>query len=268
MKLSSSNTTHSPFTQDKVDRFEGVQNQRANLSASRIALDQKFPQMFSAEQIEARQRENGIPLQIPLLDQYLPWGGLPRNDMSLLVGEPGLGATSLLLKAAESAQKFEGGWVGWLSLPQAGTQLLPQQAALHGIDLQRLLLVSDFIEIPLFTRFLQEMMSSGLFALIYCPWPEKGLKPHQLIKLKRLCRVYQVSLVWGYPKEVVLSRRSSYLHEAQRSLFALVIEFEQNFLRVQKVSHRPGPWVCQRSLLYASLVPELRKGPPLIRQIG
>lgn len=215
-----------------------------------------------AEQRAHQQNQRGWPLQIPLLDQYLPWGGFPRWEMSLLVGRPGLGATHLVLRAMSSAQKNDHSWVAWIGQDQV---LTPSTKGDVEIDPRRLLIVQapknqdSCIHL---IDFLREMIQSGLFAIIHCPWPKsrtEGLRNHQLIKLKHLCRLYQVSLIWSLNEDIALDRKTRILRSSLLSHFSLVIELEENFLRIQKASQRPGPWVCQRSQLYAHLMLELRK---------
>jgi hypothetical protein len=170
----------------------------------------------------------GLKTGITLLDQFLLWQGLPLGEVSLLHGAAGTGATSLWAETCKFAQQ-EGGWAAWVN---SSLQLHPQFLRKRQINLNQLLVVDKPADNTQMFWILQELISSQLFTLIGCHWPKEPLKIHQLQKLKKLARQYQVALVFVSESEL----------KPLHANLSLVVKCERDFFTVERAQHRLTPF--------------------------
>ncbi len=190
------------------------------------------------------QTPQGVPTGVDLLDQFFLWRGLPLGDLSLFTGRPGGGATQLWLQTALRLQK-QNKWAAWID---GRWNLCPLGMTARQLDLKKLLVVRNEKNKADFFWLLQEMIASRLFTLIGCPQDELEMQNHQLIKLKKLARQYQVALVFFQ-----LDARKSSLNP---NLWSCVIDFQRDFLTVQRAQHRMTPFVLPGSVLHENFMPQ------------
>ncbi|MBX3041535.1 MAG: recA protein [Bdellovibrionaceae bacterium] len=181
----------------------------------------------------------GLPTGLQALDERLLWKGLPKGELSLLLGQPGGGLTSLWLKAAESLTQ-SGRWAAWMNSDWA---LYPSQ---QKIRWDRLMVMEQPSSPDLFFWILQEMITSSLFDLIGCHLTDFSLKRHQLVKIKALARAYQVAMVFISSKPV-----------PQHPLYALILEGQQENLIIRRALHRQKDQLITGALHDARFLPAL-----------
>ncbi|PIS09916.1 MAG: recA protein [Bdellovibrio sp. CG10_big_fil_rev_8_21_14_0_10_47_8] len=186
----------------------------------------------------------GLATGIDVIDDFLLWKGIPKGDLTLLSGKPGTGATSLWLQAAVQVQQQKK-WVAWVN---SDWELLPSALVSKKINLQKLLVVKKPEESSQLFWVLQEMISSGLFEMIGCHLQESCLKLHQLQKLKKMARTYQVALV-------IMSSSRSW---PSQSLFSLVIDCQGDFFTIRRAAHRPTPFTIPGGLIYEDLMSQFK----------
>lgn len=201
-------------------------------------------QLVSVEQLRPPE---GVPTGVEIIDDFLLWKGLPKGELSLFVGKPGTGATSLWLQAAHQVHQQKK-WTAWIN---SDWELLPSSLTNRKINLSRLLVVKKPKESRQFFWILQELITSNLFETIGCHLTEARLQNHQLQKLKRLAQVHKVALVF------ISSAVGSALHWAKNSLFSLVIQCQSDFFTVKRALHRPTPFNISGGSIYAHLMPQL-----------
>jgi hypothetical protein len=177
----------------------------------------------------------GLKTGISLLDQFLLWQGLPLGEVTLLHGAPGTGATSLWAETCKFVQQ-DGGWAAWVN---STTQLQPQFLRKRQIDLNHLLVVDKPADNSQLFWILQELISSQLFAIVGCHWPKDAIKVHQLQKLKKLARQYQVALVFVSELEL----------KPLHANLSLVIRCERDFFTVERAQHRLTPFTTSNQSL-------------------
>ncbi|MGZ3772911.1 MAG: recA protein [Pseudobdellovibrionaceae bacterium] len=177
---------------------------------------------------EELQPPPGLPVGISVLDNFLLWKGLPQGDLSLLQGLPGTGATSLWVRIVQNVHT-QNKWAAWIN---GDTQLFPSYLAHYNLNLKKLLVVKEPREKEQLFWLLQELITSSLFEVIGCNLKEISLKNHQLQKLKRLCRLHKVALVF------VNQKTTKFINP----LFSLIIHFQRDFITVQRALHRPTPF--------------------------
>lgn len=177
------------------------------------------------------------------LDGFLIWQGFPKGALSLLTGEPGLGATRLWLQSAAKLTK-EGKWVAWMN----GEETQINGGGLKNMDHSRMLWVSGAASVEQRLWALQELASLCLFDLIGCDLEKNYLRGGQLLKLKKLAMRYQVAVV------LVSSKQRSH------PFFSFVLEFNKNNIVVARALHRPTPHQLERRELYADTLPQLATG--------
>lgn len=162
----------------------------------------------------------GLATGLPALDEKLLWKGLPKGELSLLLGKPGCGLTSLWFKTAEPLTQ-SGRWAAWMN---SDWSLYPSHQKLRW---DRLMVMEQPSSSSLFFWILQEMITSSLFDLVGCHLTEFSLKRHQLVKIKALARAYQVAMVF-------ISSRPVPLHP----LYALILESRKGDLIIRRALHR------------------------------
>ncbi|QDK43990.1 recA protein [Bdellovibrio sp. ZAP7] len=198
-------------------------------------------QFVSADQL---QPPPGVPTGVSTLDDFLLWKGIPKGDLSLFQGSPGTGATSLWVNMTQKAHE-DNKWVAWVN---GGTQLLPAHLTSRKINLKKLLVVKEPKEAEQLFWVLQELVTSSLFEVIGCELKEMFFKNHQLQKLKKLCRFHKVALVF------VCHKVSKFVNP----LFSLIIQFQRDFITIQRALHRPTPFTVAGSMVYANFVHQFK----------
>ncbi|WP_413576742.1 recA protein [Bdellovibrio sp. HCB290] len=198
-------------------------------------------QFVSADQL---QPPPGVPTGVSTLDDFLLWKGIPKGDLSLFQGSPGTGATSLWVSMTQKAHE-DNKWVAWVN---GGTQLLPAHLMSRKINLKKLLVVKEPKEAEQLFWVLQELVTSSLFEVIGCELKEMFFKNHQLQKLKKLCRFHKVALIF------VCHKVSKFVNP----LFSLIIQFQRDFITIQRALHRPTPFTVAGSMVYANFVHQFK----------
>ncbi|QLY25825.1 recA protein [Bdellovibrio sp. KM01] len=198
-------------------------------------------QFVSADQL---QPPPGVPTGVSTLDDFLLWKGIPKGDLSLFQGSPGTGATSLWVSMTQKAHE-DNKWVAWVN---GGTQLLPAHLTSRKINLKKLLVVKEPKEAEQLFWVLQELVTSSLFEVIGCELKEMFFKNHQLQKLKKLCRFHKVALIF------VCHKVSKFVNP----LFSLIIQFQRDFITIQRALHRPTPFTVAGSMVYANFVHQFK----------
>ncbi|WP_413291772.1 recA protein [Bdellovibrio sp. HCB185ZH] len=198
-------------------------------------------QFVSADQL---QPPPGVPTGVSTLDDFLLWKGIPKGDLSLFQGSPGTGATSLWVNMTQKAHE-DNKWVAWVN---GGTQLLPAHLTSRKINLKKLLVVKEPKEAEQLFWVLQELVTSSLFEVIGCELKEMFFKNHQLQKLKKLCRFHKVALIF------VCHKVSKFVNP----LFSLIIQFQRDFITIQRALHRPTPFTVAGSMVYANFVHQFK----------
>lgn len=205
---------------EKTVEIVDLENLRKQMGTSLRSLEQLKP-------------PEGLPTGVELLDNFLLWRGIPKGDLSLFLGKPGTGATSLWLHAAREVHA-NNKWAAWIN---SDWTLLPNALLARQLNLKRLLVVEKPKEASQLFWILQEMITSSLFEMIGCHLPEALLKNHQLQKLKKLARTHQVALV-------LVSHVKNW---KMNPLFSLVIDCNRDYLTVRRALHRPTPFVVTGS---------------------
>ncbi|UYL10220.1 recA protein [Bdellovibrio sp. SKB1291214] len=198
-------------------------------------------QFVSADQLKPPE---GVPTGVRTLDDFLLWKGIPKGDLSLFQGSPGTGATSLWVSMTQKAHE-DNKWVAWVN---GGTQLLPAHLMSRQINLKKLLVVKEPKEAEQLFWILQELVTSSLFEVIGCELKEMFFKNHQLQKLKKLCRFHKVALIF------VCHKVSKFVNP----LFSLIIQFQRDFITIQRALHRPTPFTVAGSMVYANFVHQFK----------
>ncbi|WP_413586174.1 recA protein [Bdellovibrio sp. HCB274] len=198
-------------------------------------------QFVSADQL---QPPPGVPTGVSTLDDFLLWKGIPKGDLSLFQGSPGTGATSLWVSLTQKAHE-NNQWVAWVN---GGTQLLPAHLMSRKINLKKLLVVKEPKEAEQLFWVLQELVTSSLFEVIGCELKEMFFKNHQLQKLKKLCRFHKVALIF------VCHKVSKFVNP----MFSLIIQFQRDFITIQRALHRPTPFTVAGSMVYANFVHQFK----------
>lgn len=180
------------------------------------------------------------------LDRFLLWHGFPKSALTLMIREAG-GATTLWMQSAARVTSA-GHWVAWIEDRECS--LTPWSLRHRGVDLSRLLYVSQPTDERQMLWALQELMSLDLFEMIGCNLGSLRLREFQLLKLKKLALRHGVALV-------LLSRASTVLRSP---LHSLVLRFEKDFVHVDRALHRPTPHTLERRDLYADTLPLLATG--------
>lgn len=189
----------------------------------------------------------GVATGVDVIDDFLLWKGFPKGDLSLIAGNPGTGATSLWMSAAAQAQKQKK-WVAWIN---SDCELMPSALLAKNIQLDKLLVVKKPAETSQLFWILQEMVSSTLFEMIGCHINENSLRSHQLQKLKKLARTYNVALVFvSHSVKMKLS-----------SVYSLMIECQGDYFVIKRAAHRPTPFTIPGGLVHADLMSQLTTEP-------
>ncbi|AFY00086.1 recA protein [Bdellovibrio bacteriovorus] len=195
----------------------------------------------SAEQL---QPPPGLSTGVNVLDDFLLWKGVPQGDLSLLQGAPGTGATSLWIRIVQNVHS-QNKWAAWIN---GDAQLFPAHLSNYKINLKKLLVVKEPKENEQLFWLLQELITSSLFEVIGCNLKEMFLKNHQLQKLKRLCRLHKVALVF------VNQKASKFVNP----LFSLMIHFQRDFITIQRALHRPTPFNLAGSMIHANFMHQFK----------
>ncbi len=203
------------------------------------------PRLIGAEQVAP---PPGLSTGWPKLDRYLLWQGFPVGEVSLMVSEAG-GATTLWQRSAAKITAQQK-WVAWVDGPQ--TQLTPWSLRHRGVDLAKLLYVSQPLDTKQTLWSLQELMSLCLFELIGCDLGNVWLNEHQVLKLRKLTMRYQTGLV--------LFTSSPAARVLKSSFYALILQFHDKNVTIHRAQHRPTPYTLERRDLYADTLPQLAAG--------
>lgn len=206
----------------------------------------QLPELAGINFIKAEnlQPKMGLPTGLTHVDSFLLWQGLPLGELSLFQGPPGSGSTTLWTHCISKLHE-KGKWAAWIN---HDCDLYPPFLKHLNVNLEKLLVVKTPSSDTQLFWILQELISSELFETIGCPLSSFTLKRHQLHKLKRLCKTYQVALVFINSKP---------LHHID-PLFALCIDFNKSGLIIQRALHRPTPHSIKGNLVHASLMPQLK----------
>lgn len=186
----------------------------------------------------------GLPMGVSVLDNFLLWKGVPQGDLSLFQGLPGTGATSSWIRIVQNVHT-QNRWAAWIN---GDTQLFPTNLIHNNLNLKRLLVVQEPQEKEQLFWILQELITSSLFEVIGCNLKEIFLKNHQLQKLKRLSRLHKVALIF------INQKPTKFINP----LFSLIINFQKDFITVQRALHRPTPFNISRSLIHANFMSQLK----------
>ncbi|KYG60519.1 recA protein [Bdellovibrio bacteriovorus] len=186
----------------------------------------------------------GLSTGLAVLDNFLLWKGVPQGDLSLLQGLPGTGATSLWIRIVQQVHA-QNKWAAWIN---GDAQLFPTHLSHQKINLKRLLVVKEPQEKDQLFWLLQELITSSLFEVIGCNLKEIFLKNHQLQKLKRLCRLHKVALVFVNQKPVKFIN----------PLFSLIMHFQRDFITIQRALHRPTPFNIAGSMIHANFMHQFK----------
>lgn len=224
---------------DTVDNYE---KQPVSRAASVAGLRAEMGTLLC--NVDHLQPPEGLATGVDVFDDFLLWKGIPKGDLSLFLGRPGTGATSLWLRAAQKIHA-QNKWVAWVN---SDWDLMPSSTLARGLKLDRLLVVKKPKEPRQLFWILQELISSSLFEMVGCHLPEALLKNHQLQKLKKLARLHHVALVLvAHVKDWSIN-----------PLFSLVIECGREFFTVRRALHRPTPFTVSGNLVHADLLGQLR----------
>lgn len=232
------------YVEKLVDQVENnnAEGNTNNKTARLAGLRKEMGSLLCA--VDHLEPPAGLATGVDVFDQFLLWRGLPKGELSLLLGRPGTGATSLWLKTAQKIHA-QNKWVAWVN---SDWDLLPHSPLSQGLRLDRLLVVKKPKEPRQLFWILQELITSTLFEMVGCHLPEALLKNHQLQKLKKLARQHQVSLV-------LISHAKAW---SLNPLFALVIECSREFFTVRRALHRPTPFTVNAGQVNTDLLGHLR----------
>lgn len=206
-------------------------------------LKQQFADFLVPE--DKVQPPQGLATGIQGLDEFLLWKGLPKGDLSLIWGEAGFGGVSLWKNAARRLHS-QNKWCAWMN---SEWSLFPSATFVDGLRWDRLIVMDRPESEENFFWLLQEMISSGLFDLIGCHVSSLSLKTHQLMKLKRLARAGQVTLVF-------LTTTKPFVHP----LWSLILECRKDSLMVHRALHRPSQHLLEGVLREARPLSALFQG--------
>ena len=183
----------------------------------------------------------GAATGLERFDSGTLWGGFPKGEMTLLLGELGAGATSLWIGAAQRVLQARK-WAAWIDGP---APLCPTPLRHRGLDLSRLLVTQTNGGQPLaWLRLARELLSSTLFETIGSAAPEALLlRESQARKLLAACRSANVAFVL-----VARGKPPPYLE-----LFALVARFESKRILIERALHR-RPFEIPRRISHANFV--------------
>lgn len=193
------------------------------------------------EEIKTRQ---GLPTGYSELDQFLLWQGLPKGAVSLFVGQPGHGATSLWGQTALSLTQQEK-WAAWVNGP--AQTLCPWDWWQKKMNFAKLVVVSAPDNRRKLLWALHELLALSLFDLIGCDLGDTQLSDIDVLKLTRHTRRMQSALVLMSANPFV--RRSSF--------YSCILNFSQRQLKIERAQHRLTPHTLPRSNNYADFVPQL-----------
>lgn len=205
-----------------------------------------LPELSEINFISAQdlQPPGGLPTGVSVLDDFLLWRGIPQGDLTLFQGATGTGGTSLWVNLVQKVHS-QGKWAAWVN---GGAQIFPAHLTHHKVNLGKLLVVKEPSEKEQLFWLLQEMISSSLFEVIGCHLKEMFLKNHQLQKLKRLCRLHKVALIFINQKPL------KYVNP----LFSLMILFQRDFITIQRALHRPTPFNMAGSMIHANFMHQFK----------
>lgn len=195
----------------------------------------------TAEQL---QPPPGLATGVRVVDDFLLWRGIPQGDLSLFQGLPGTGATSLWVRLVQQVHS-QNKWAAWIN---GDSQIFPAHLSSQKVNLKKLLVVKEPREKEQLFWLLQELITSSLFEVIGCNLKEVSLKNHQLQKLKRLCRLHKVALIF------VNQKVSKFVNP----LFSLIIHFQRDFITIQRALHRPTPFNIAGSMVHANFMHQFK----------
>ncbi|MEK2644041.1 recA protein [Bdellovibrio sp. BCCA] len=186
----------------------------------------------------------GLATGVSVLDDFLLWKGIPQGDLSLFQGIPGTGATSLWVRIVQNVHA-QNKWAAWIN---GDTQLFPAHLSHHKLNLKKLLVVKEPKENEQLFWLLQELITSSLFEVIGCNLKDIFLKNHQLQKLKRLCRLHKVALVF------INQKPTKFINP----LFSFMVLFQRDFITIQRALHRPTPFNIAGSMIHANFMHQFK----------
>ena len=204
----------------------GLDELKARLGASLCADDRM-------------RRPDGLPTGVAALDGRLFWGGFPKGEMTLLLGDLGTGATSLWIEAAARVLNA-GRWAAWID---GEAPLCPTPLKQKGADLSRLLAAKAAPRsAKAWLKLARELLASTLFDTIGSG-DEAALllRETQARKLLSACRSAKAALV-------LIARGPP---PPYAELFALIVRFEKKRILVERAAYRP-PFELPRRVTYAT----------------
>lgn len=205
-----------------------------------------LPELSSIPFVTAEQLQPppGLATGLSTLDDFLLWRGVPQGDLSLFQGLPGTGATSVWIRIVQNVHK-QNKWAAWIN---GEGQLFPSHLSHLQINLKKLLVIKEPKESEQLFWMLQELITSSLFEVIGCNLKEMFLKNHQLQKLKRLCRMHKVALVF------INQKVTRFINP----IYSLMIHFQRDFVTIQRAMHRPTPYNISGSMIHASFMHQFK----------
>ena len=157
------------------------------------------------------------------------------------------GATNLFIRSVAGVTKA-GQWAAWIN--DGESDLVPWILRQRGVDLSKLLVVSQPKSSKQLLWALQELMSLCLFEAVACDLGEFRLRDSEVLKLKRLAMRYQTALV-------LITREPNV---RLSSFYSLILSFAKDQVTVHRALHRPAPFILERRDLYADTLPLLAAG--------
>lgn len=205
-----------------------------------------LPELANISFVPAEQLQPpaGLSTGVSVLDNFLLWKGIPQGDLSLFQGLPGTGATSLWVRIIQKVHA-QNKWAAWIN---GDSQLFPAHLAQNQVNFKKLLVVKEPREKEQLFWLLQELITSSLFEVIGCNLKELSLKNHQLQKLKRLCRLHKVALIF------INQRVTRFVNP----IFSLMIHFQRDFITIQRALHRPIPFNIAGSMIHANFMHQFK----------
>lgn len=175
----------------------------------------------------------GISTGLQQLDQFLPNGGFPKQQMTLVKSLKGWGATSFWCRSAQrlNSQKK---WSCWI---ECDAVLHPQSLPSTFVDRSRLLVVHPPRDNKKAFFSLKEILSSELFELVGLDFSELHFSTFYWAQILKLVEKHHVALV-------VLNEQQP---RCPHHFFSLVLQWTPEKIVVEKVRQRAVPYTIGRS---------------------
>lgn len=176
----------------------------------------------------------GVSTGLQQLDHFLPNGGFPKQQLTLVKSLKGWGATSFWFRSAQIlvSQKK---WSCWI---ECDSVLHPQSLPSTFVDRSRLLIVHPPKDNKKAFFSLKEILSSELFELVGVDFTELNFSTFHWAQILKLVEKHHVALV-------VLNEQQP---RCPHHFFSLVLQWTPEKIVVEKVRQRAVPFVIRRSL--------------------